>query len=303
MREPTEKEYWFARTVTELPTEFRFAELLAIKKQPVSAVPTPFPSWSKACRDAGGGIGVAHGWHCIVAARSGLGKSVLALNIATCAIKAGQGVFFVSLEMSGEQVETRLLALASGTPAYKLEAGRDFNERAYNDAQEAFTEMCGTKGAFFVNQKPLNTLDAVTDAIRWAHECNGCDFIITDYLQLAASDPNEPSEIVKVSHAIRGIAQDLGIVSIGISQFNRATSASRDQPTIFGLMGGSAVENDADQVIMLDHSRIEQAPMPSEGWVGYALLGKNRHGPLADIPIHFNTRTLQIRERMPDEVQ
>jgi replicative DNA helicase len=89
---------------------------------------------------------------------------------------------------------------------------------------------------------------------------------------------------------------------VGLSQFNRSTSASKDRPSKEGLLGGSSLENDADQVILLDHSRVEPASVPQEGWTSYALVEKNRHGALVEVPIAFDKRTLRIRERYLDEL-
>lgn len=287
--------------ITALPGE-RFNELLKAKKAPIDAVPTPFGSWSKVCRDAGGGIGYARGWHVVVAAVSGFGKSVAALNIAASAIRSGEAVFFASLEMSGEQIETRLLSICSGIPIYKLEQGPDFDEEAFKQACLAFEEMAGEKGAFYVNQRPLRNTDDLIDAMTYAEDMHDSRFHITDFIQLAAQDQNDPSQIAEVSHRTREHTQDNKIVHIAISQFNRMTSSSKDKPSVYGLMGGSSVENAADQVFMLDHSRIYPAVPPAWGWLGYGILGKNRHGPLLDVPIHFCTRTLRIREMLPDEM-
>ena len=67
-------------------------------------------SWNRRCRDEGGGVGLAHGWHVTIAAKSGTGKSILALNIAARAIECGERVAFLSLEMSRAQVATRAAA-------------------------------------------------------------------------------------------------------------------------------------------------------------------------------------------------
>ena len=60
-----------------------------VKLDPVDAVPTPLPGWNNHCRDEGGGVGIARGWHVVVAGNTGLGKSLLSLNLAAGAIKHG----------------------------------------------------------------------------------------------------------------------------------------------------------------------------------------------------------------------
>lgn len=274
----------------------RAEELLAEKLRPVDAVPTGFASWSKACRDAGGGIGIARGWHIVVAARTGSGKSIFGLNLAREAMIAGEQVFFLSLEMSGVQVETRFLAIASDTPVHKLEQGEGFDRHAFVEAHDELEKIMDLNGGvFYCNQQTMRSLPEVLDAMRWARENRDCRYFVMDYLQLAAKDQNDPGLISEVSHEIRRLAQELNVVSVCLSQFNRETSKSgKEQPSIHGLMGGSAIENDADQVILIDHSRIEKK---HDGFASYIMLAKNRHGPTnADIKMHFNTRTLRMFE-------
>jgi KaiC/GvpD/RAD55 family RecA-like ATPase len=277
--------------------------LLERKLAPIDAVPTLFPSWTQACRDAGGGQGLPREWHIIVAARTGVGKSVFALNACAEAMRAGARVFFVSLEMSQVQLETRFLAIASGTSVRRLEQGPHLDVDAHRAAARRLHEIHEESGgAFLSNRKQLHSLAQVDATIRRAVEYDGARLIVVDYLQLAASDPNDPKEITTASHAVRRLANDLQVTTLALSQFNRATSVSPERPTVHGLMGGSAIENDSDQILLIDHSRMERAAAPAFGWTGYALLDKNRHGPLTDIPMYFNTDTLRITERMPDEM-
>lgn len=273
------------------------------KQAPIDCVPTGFPTWSRCCRDAGGGQGFGRAWHIVIAGRSGLGKSVLALNIAAEAVRSGEQVFFLSLEMSGIQVETRFLALSGNVSVSKLEQGRGFDGDALDEAAERLAVQAGGRGTFQVNREPLRDLDDVLSTMEWAHQKRGARFYLLDYLQLAASDPNEPGSVTEASHEVRRLAQELNVITIAVSQFNRSTSASTERPTMFGLMGTSSIENDADQVVLLDHSRREAAPAPLDAWNSFLILDKNRHGPTGEIPIQFNKRTLRITERLPDEME
>jgi replicative DNA helicase len=277
-------------------------ELRMRKERPVDAVPTPFPSLNAVCRDAGGGEGFARGWHIVLAGRSGLGKSNVALNFAIHAARHGEAVHYISLEMSGEQLHTRALAIASGKPVRHLEQGRDFRPEVFDEAADIFADNVAERGGLLhINSSPLDCLDGVVDAIGWAHDIRGCRFFVVDYMQLAAEDPNDAACITHVSHEIRRLTQRLNVVTLALSQFNRATSSQTERPTMFGLMGGSAIENDADMVLLLDHSRIEVAA--DGGWNGFLIVDKNRHGATIEIPTHFNRRTLRFMERMPDELE
>lgn len=275
----------------------RAGELLKEKLKPVDAVPTGFPMWSKNCHDAGGGIGIARGWHVVIGARTGHGKSILGLNLARAAMAHGEQVGVLSLEMSGSQIETRFMAIAAESPVYLLEQGNGFDQHMFAESLDDLEKLHeNSGGVFYVNQKPLRSLEDVLGAMRWTYENRDCRYFITDYLQLAAKDQNDAGLISEVSHEIRRLADELGVVSVCLSQFTRETSKNaKEPPTIHGFMGGSAIENDADQIILIDHSRMEKTAF---GFDGYLILGKNRHGPTCrDIPFHFNTKTLRMYER------
>lgn len=277
----------------------RLNALLARKLEPVDAVPTPWPTWSALCGGDGGKIGLARGWHVIAAAKTGTGKSILALNVAAWAVRNGERVCFVSLEMEQGELETRMLAILSGEPVWRMEKGRQFDTETFKRAGRKVLELHELNGGTFLsNREPIHDLESVIDSIRYNHEVHGCRFFIVDYLQLAGN-AMDPESVARVSHAVRRTAKDMRVVTLGLSQFNRSTSASPDRPTKEGLMGGSPLENDADQVLLIDHSRMDK---DVEGWRSYALLEKNRHGPVAEIPIAFDTETLRMRERMPDEL-
>lgn len=281
----------------------RFERLLEFQEAPVDAVPTPFPAWNRCCADGGGRQGVARNWHVLAAARTGTGKSILALNVAARAMEAGETVCFLSLEMSQEQVETRLMAIMTGTPVRELEKGRHFRRESFLAAAERFG-LCA--GRFVTNRAPIYRVDQVTQSIQAIHEIHGARYFVVDYLQLAGN-PNDPESITEVSHAVREQARTLGVITFGLSQFNRSTSMLNETPSPNGLMGTSALENDSDQVALIDHSKVEVARAKDDsqtkiGWTTNLNIAKNRHGPVGSIPFLFDTRTLQMRELLDDEI-
>ena len=278
-------------------------ELVAEKLQPPDAAGTPFPSWSKACRDEGAGIGLARGWHVTLAASSGAGKSILGANIARAAVENGEHVGMLSLEMSMRQLDTRQLAIISGEAVRDLEPGHGFQEPSLRRALERVKEIDRTAGGrIYRSPELLRGIADIESTITFLRDSPaGCRIFVLDYLQLVAN-PNDPEAITDASHRVRQLARDLNVITICLSQFNRETHRRGGRPTIHDLMGGSAIENDSDQVLILDHSSIQQTPAPLDGWDADLLLAKNRHGPNVSVPIRFDTRTLRFRERMPDEL-
>lgn len=267
----------------------------AEKMRPLSVVTTPWPMWNRVCRGAGGGEGLAHGWHVIVGASSGAGKSLLATNLAAHAVRAGEHVCLISLEMSQAEVVTRLLSIYASTKARTLEHGRHFDRAAWDMATERLMEA---SGSIRVNRQPMHGLRDIRRAV--AHYVSeGCRTVIVDYLQLAWVSTAETmvQQITEVSHTVRSLAQEHEILSVGLSQVNRQMSFGGGDMRKEGLLGGSSLENDADQVVLL--SRPEPCP---NGYTSTATLDKNRHGPQAEWDMVLQTDTLQMREAMPDEL-
>ena len=284
--------------VTDLIEPYRIRRHLAELKQPVDAIATPFESWDRQCRDAGGGVGLAMGWHVVVAGSTGHGKSLMALNIAAKAIEAGEVVAFMSIEMSTAQIASRLYAILTDTDVQLLERGNTLPPEVERKLYEIHEE---TGGKFLTNEQPVHEISQIQQQIRWWVEGKGARLCIIDYLQLATSRTAETlyNEVSDISSRVIELAKQLNVVTVGLSQMNRRTSGDGSaSPAVQGLIGSSSLENDADQVLLLDHSRYERGDRSAKTW---ALLAKNRHGSQGEIPIEWDYRTLKVREALPDE--
>ena len=289
--------YWSALDETDPD------EVVADLQRPVDVAPTCFGSWNRASRDEGGGKGLARGWLTLAAATTGQGKSILALNLARTWIGAGEQVGYLSLEMSERQLRTRILAMLSGEPVASLEPGSRFDETAFRRALSAARDIHRHAGGrLYTSDEPLYDLTGILAAMEALHYGHGCRAFIVDYLQLAGN-PNDPDSITTIAHQVRRKTRELDVATVGLSQFNRLTSANGGRPTVHGLMGGSALENDSDQILIIDHTSKHPSPAPHRGWDGIAVLSKNRHGPTGvEIPIRFDSRTLRMTEVQPDEL-
>lgn len=293
-------------------------------------VPTMLPTWNKYCRDEGGGLGLAMGWHLILAGNTGYGKSLAALNLASSAMKAGVSVGFVSLEMSSAQVTCRLYSILTGVPVRFLERGPSFSEERAGEARRRLTELRQRAssvdssgeatdrvrrkleearkgppgGSFFVNderKRPLHDINDILSLMAYWREEKGVRFFVVDYMQLAGSGTADEvrERVTQVSRGVRLFARTHKVVTVGVSQFNRLTSANyQEKPTVQGLFGASGLENDGNQVVLLDHSRYKRTEEGARTWL---LLSKNRHGSTGQIPVYWDYSTLTVREAMPDE--
>jgi len=277
-------------------------DLLILKQKPIDAVPTPLPFWNHACRDFGGGIGLARGWHITIGGNTGSGKSVFALNMAHIAVEHGENVGFISLEMFWTQLATRYMAIVSGEKINALEPGRLLDVKTHKRAAKAINELKErTGGGLWCNERHISSLDDITAAIEFLHEKRGCRFVIVDYMQLAkiAGVSNLLEAVTLISSDVRSIGSNLRLVTVGLSQYNRETSKDRENPpTPQGLMGGSPLENDSDQVMLINHTKFERNALANTATQEF-ILGKNRHGPAGPIDCLWDYSTLRIREIAP----
>lgn len=273
-----------------------FEDMLAKASQPVDAVPTMWPSWNRACRMYGGSVGLARGWHIVAAGGAGAGKSLIALNLTSAAIRSGQKVGWVSLEMSREQLLLRLLGIDTGRKLREMEPGASFDPAVFSAASyELMQRMEDGGGELWMAERPEREMASVERLMREAIDA-GCRILILDYLQLVsvAGAQKLDDAMRQVSAMVQSLAYQYDVTTLALSQLNRSTTADRDAPpTMHGLAGSSAIENDADQVLLIDHTtRKEHLGVKAFS----VLLDKNRHGPSATIPVEMNTNTLRIDE-------
>lgn len=273
-----------------------FDAMLHKAQQPVDAMPTMWPTWNRECRMYGGRVGLARGWHVVVAGGAGVGKSLVALNLTAEALLGGHSVAWVSLEMSREQLLLRLLGIATGRQLRDLEPGSLFDPDTFSAASfELLDKMAMASSRLVMAERPSRDVVEVDRLIGAAID-QGCRLVIVDYMQLVSVDeaPKMDDAMRRVSATVQSRAYRHNINTLGLSQFNRSTTADRENPpTIYGLMGGSSLENDADQIILLDHTTKKSTP---DGITMNAELAKNRHGGLATIPLVMHTKTLRMRE-------
>lgn len=275
-------------------------QMLDEKLAEIDAVPTPLAMLNSLCHGGGGGVGFARGWVVTVGANTGNGKSLFGINLAASAIKAGEVVTYISLEMGRSELGTRLLSVVSGESITGLEQGPQFNQASYRKAAAALDDIRRqTGGHVLVNRRQISRLTDVVACIKHYAEMYGSKYFIVDYLQLVYTSGghsiNERMEMV--SHQLRETALQYGAVLVNLSQFNRQTSAVRaERPVAQGLMGGSAIENDSHLVLLFDHSRFERRSNLADTWL---IVDKNRHGGVTDIPVQWDFRTLRLTQRQP----
>ncbi|MBI2917579.1 MAG: replicative DNA helicase [Chloroflexi bacterium] len=203
----------------------------------------------------------------ILAARPGLGKSALALNIARhVALDHGATVAFFSLEMAKEQLAQRLLAGESGIDGQRLRMGtfNDTEERAIMEANGILSEA-----PIYVDDTPLVSVVEMRSKARRLHSerPNGIGLLIVDYLQLMRADghrDNRVQEIGEISRSLKGVARELDVPVLAVSQLSRAVEARTDRvPQLSDLRESGCLSGDT-LVTLADHG----ARVPMRDLVG-----------------------------------
>lgn len=218
----------------------------------------------------------------ILAARPGVGKTSLALNIAqNVAVKGKRPVGLFSLEMSKEELVDRLLVSQADIDAWKLKTGK-LSDEDFSKLSDAMGELA--EAPLFIDDTPaLSILEMRTKARRLQVE-NGLDLLIVDYLQLARSRQleNRVQEVSEISQGLKNLARELKIPVIAVSQLSRAVETrGGKKPQLADLRESGSIEQDADVVMFLwreDEENIENIMLD---------IAKHRNGPLRSIPLHF----------------
>jgi replicative DNA helicase len=227
----------------------------------------------------------------IVAARPGLGKTSLCLNIAEhAAIKNKKSVGIFSLEMSKEQLVKRLLCSESRIDAHRINTGF-LNKDDWNRLSRASGDLSETK--IFIDDTASVTVPELRSKSRRLSLEHGLDLIIVDYLQLMSGTTqryeNRTQEISQISRGLKGIAKELSVPVIAVSQLSRAVESRTGEhrkPQLSDLRESGSIEQDADLVLFIYR---EDMINPTEENTGLAelIIGKQRNGPTGNIQLAF----------------
>jgi replicative DNA helicase len=240
----------------------------------------------------------------IVAGRPSMGKTSLALNIALhAALESKKAIAIFSLEMSKEQLTERLLTEQAQIDAQRLHRGQ-LSEAEYDRVSNALGPL--GEAAIYIDDTPA--MDELTLQLkaRQAKMRHNIDLIVVDYLQLmhgrSRGDDNRVQEVSSISRALKGLARELRIPVIAISQLSRAPEQRPDKrPILSDLRESGAIEQDSDVVMFLyrpEYYKSEERPGIAE-----VIIAKHRNGPTGTIELKFrrdHTRFYNLETRRPE---
>lgn len=260
----------------------------------------------------------------ILAARPSMGKTSLAVNIAFNAAKAfaenkpnGGRVGFFSLEMSADQLATRVLSEQSGISGDALRKG-DIKQPDFVNLVQAANVLASVP--LYIDDTPALTISQVRTRARRLKRQYGLELLIIDYLQLLQgsgtrqSEGNRVLEISEITRGLKAIAKELQIPVIALSQLSRAVEQREDKrPQLSDLRESGSIEQDADCVMFIyrrEYYLSREQPEKKigeddskfndryQGWqrdleesanVADVILAKQRHGPIGTVSLYFDS--------------
>ena len=257
----------------------------------------------------------------IIAGRPGMGKTALATNIAFNAAQKLQGsgkekasVAFFSLEMSSEQLSTRILAEQSKIKSNDIRRGRISDEQfdRFLETSKNISEL-----PLYIDETPALTIAAMSNRARRIKRLHGLDLIIVDYIQLMRGSLNykdgRVQEVSEITQGLKAIAKELSIPVVALSQLSRQVE-QRDnkKPQLSDLRESGSIEQDADVVMFvyresyyLENKEPKPATVEHAEWqakmnevsnLAELIIGKQRHGPTGNVFLEFEAMFTKFKD-------
>ncbi len=276
----------------------------------------------------------------IVAGRPGMGKTALATNIAFNIANAyefrarpdgthetlnGGVVGFFSLEMSAEQLATRIIAEQAGVPSYKIRRG-DITEPEFHRIAEAARAM--QQIPFYIDQTGGLSIAQLTARARRLKRQRGLDVLVIDYLQLLGGSKTRSDsrvqEVTEITTGLKALAKEMNVPILALSQLSRQVESRDDKhPQLSDLRESGSIEQDADVVMFVFREEYylknRQPREGSEEFVTWqtdmervhgkaeVIIGKQRHGPTGTVELAFEAEVTRFsnlarEDALPDHI-
>lgn len=245
----------------------------------------------------------------ILAARPSVGKTSFALDIARhAAVRAKAPVGIFSLEMSKEQLVDRMLCAEAGIDLWKMRTG-NLSDRPDSDDFPRIGHAMGvlSEAPIFIDDQPGNNVMHIRSKARRLQAEHGLGLVIIDYLQLmeshkrSANSDNRVQEVAEISRNLKGIARELNVPVLALSQLSRAVEQSKPAiPKLAHLRESGSIEQDADVVMFIYRKaadrnyRIEDIP-PDERRIAEIHIAKHRNGPTGLVKVVFDETRASFR--------
>lgn len=243
----------------------------------------------------------------ILAARPSVGKTSFALDIArqtAVGSKTATGIF--SLEMSKEQLVDRMLCAQGGVSLWRMRSGKLSDKDEVNDFSkigEAMGEL--SEAPIYIDDSPNCTIMEIRTKARRLKMEKGLDLIIIDYLQLMEGrgkyGDNRVQEVSEITRGLKGLARELNIPVLGLSQLSRAAEQSKPSiPKLSHLRESGSIEQDADVVMFIyrkaaDRNYNTDELTPEDRNRAEIFIAKHRNGPTGKVNFFFDEETVSFK--------
>ena len=255
----------------------------------------------------------------IIAGRPSMGKTALATNIAFNAAKKLQddgkksSIAFFSLEMSSEQLSTRILAEQSRIKSNDIRRGR-ISEEQFDKFIETSKDI--SELPLYIDETPAISIAALSNRARRIKRLYGLDMVVIDYIQLMRASnfkDGRVQEISEITQGLKALAKELSVPVVALSQLSRAVEARDDKkPQLADLRESGSIEQDADVVMFVyreayylerkeprpatvEHAEW-QAKMNEVSSLAEIIIGKQRHGPTGNIMLEFEAMFTKFKD-------
>lgn len=249
----------------------------------------------------------------ILAARPSVGKSTLAVNVAMNAARAGSAIGIFSLEMSREQLAMRILAAECGVDTHRLRLRlyTEAEEQRIIDAVGALSDL-----SLYLDDTPLQGMMELRSKARRLHMEHNMGLLVVDYMQLIQGESrtsNRVQEMSEISRSLKGIARDLNVPVLAVSQLSRAVEMRPShRPQLSDLRDSGSIEQDADVVMFIyredlyttEEEWLQRFPAgpPYPRHIAEISVAKHRHGPTDTIKLLFRDHLSKF-EPIPLELE
>jgi replicative DNA helicase len=259
-------------------------EQLFEQKRFVTGVPTGFEDLDEMTRGLQGGDLI------IIAARPSMGKTSLVLNISQfVAMQPNLTVGFFSLEMSKESLFIRLLTSVAQIDSHRLMSGA-IGQKDYGRISHALETLSAMR-LFIDDSSNIGVLEMRAKCRRLQAE-HGLNLIVIDYIQLMSGRgrfENRTLELAAISRSLKGLAKELGVPIIVLSQLSRAPEGRSDhRPMLSDLRESGALEQDADVVGLIYRDDVyNKDPNNPDAGIAELIIAKQRNGPTGTVRLAF----------------
>jgi replicative DNA helicase len=222
----------------------------------------------------------------VIAGRPGMGKSAIALNIATNVATKGEPVAIFSLEMSKEEVVQRILSSVGQVDSKKLRNGQlgPLWQRVVDAAGKMY------KAPIFIDDSSVVTVTDIRAKCRRLKRKRGLSLVIVDYLQLlqASTRENRQQEISEITRNLKNLAKELAVPIIAVSQLNRSVESRENRrPRLSDLRESGAIEQDSDVVMFVYRHEYYHPEDQEKKGIAELIIEKHRSGATGTVEMTF----------------